>query len=248
MGKIHAMFFIAVLFLSVFAAGCISSNSTGTSTTTSPTETSSDTIPITTDSNGTVSVQDLKSYVDSLPAAALTPEEKEGLLYMVEEEKLAHDVYTKLYEKWGLRIFSNIAKSESTHVEAVRTLLKKYNLTDPTANERIGEFKNSHLQDLYNQLIEMGMKSEIDALKVGALIEETDIEDIQKYVDQTNKVDIITVYENLMMGSRNHLRSFVSQLEKKGVTYEPQVLSKEIYESIINSPMETGGQGKGGKG
>ncbi|WP_461865361.1 DUF2202 domain-containing protein [Thermococcus sp.] len=29
-----------------------------------------------------------------------------------------------------------VTKSESTHVEAVRTLLKKYNLTDPTVNVR----------------------------------------------------------------------------------------------------------------
>jgi len=43
------------------------------------------------------------------------------------------------------------------------------------------------------------------------------------------------------MGSRNHLRSFVSTLEKMfNVTYTPQVISQQEYEEIINSPMETG--------
>jgi hypothetical protein len=233
---------LTVLLLSITVAGCISSTQTPTETSPSPTNT----VPLVGDTNGDLNTQDLQAYIDSLPTEPLTEDEKKGLLYMVEEEKLAHDVYTKLYEKWGLPIFNNIAKSETTHVESVRMLLKKYNLTDPTADEGIGEFQNEELQALYNQLIEIGMKSEIDALKVGALIEETDIKDLQEWISQTNKVDIITVYENLMMGSRNHLRSFVGQLKDRGVTYEPQVLPKDEYEAIISSPMETGG-GMGGK-
>ncbi|NPA47108.1 MAG: DUF2202 domain-containing protein, partial [Thermococci archaeon] len=150
------------------------------------------------------------------------------------------------YEKWHLQIFDNIAKSESTHVNAVRTLLQKYGLPDPTADEPVGVFQNPDLQALYNQLIEMGSQNVTAALKVGALIEETDIIDLQERIDQTNKVDIITTYENLMKGSRNHLRSFVSQLEKYGITYEPQLLSKDLYESIVGTELETGGNGGNG--
>ncbi|NJE60277.1 DUF2202 domain-containing protein [Thermococcus sp. 21S7] len=243
MRRLYAVAVLAIIVSGIIAAGCIGTSETSTTSTESPAPTN--TVPIVADSNGDVNTNDLQSYIDSLPAEQLTDAEKEGLLYMVEEEKLAHDVYTKLYEKWGLQIFSNIAKSETTHVESVRALLKKYNLTDPTASEGIGEFQNEELQALYDQLMEMGMKSEVDALKVGALIEETDIKDLQEWISRTNKVDIITVYENLMMGSRNHLRSFVSQLKNRGVTYEPQVLPKDEYEAIISSPMETGGQGKG---
>ncbi|WP_457752921.1 DUF2202 domain-containing protein [Thermococcus sp.] len=239
MRKLLALFVIMILFGVVSSSGCVGETKTETATVT-------DTIPLTADTNGNVNTQELQSYIESLPAGELTEAEKDGLLYMVEEEKLAHDVYTKLYEKWGLQIFSNIAKSETTHVESVRMLLKKYNLPDPTADSKIGEFKNKKLQDLYNKLIEQGMKSEIDALKVGALIEEVDIIDLQERIAETNKLDIITVYENLMMGSRNHLRAFVTQLKNRGVTYEPQVLPKDEYEQIISSPMEKG-QGVGGK-
>ena len=247
MRKLLGLFLIGALFLSVLVAGCINTRTT-TSTQISSTEDqgSSDQIPVNVNENGGIGMSGLKTYIDSIPAGQLTQEEKDGLFYMVEEEKLAHDVYTKLYEKWGLQIFSNIAKSESTHVEAVRLLLQKYNLTDPTQNEGIGEFQNEKLQNLYDQLIEMGMKSKVDALKVGALIEETDIEDLQKWISLTDKVDIITVYENLMAGSRNHLRAFVGNLENIGVTYEPQILPKDEFEEIINSSMETGqGRGKG---
>ncbi|AHL22722.1 DUF2202 domain-containing protein [Thermococcus nautili] len=248
MRRILALLLLGIVAMSVLGAGCISSETTSnTSSSSSPTAspTESDQIPVTVNENGNINTADLKSYIDSLPAGELTPEEKKGLLYMVEEEKLAHDVYTKLYEKWGLPIFKNIAESESTHVNAVRLLLEKYNLTDPTQNEGVGEFQNEELQKLYDQLIEMGSKSEIDALKVGALIEETDIKDLEEWLALTDKLDIITVYENLMKGSRNHLRSFVSQLESRGVTYEPQVLPKDEFEEIINSSLETGGKGNG---
>ncbi|WP_457751986.1 DUF2202 domain-containing protein [Thermococcus sp.] len=257
MRKLWSLLLIGALIVSVFGAGCIgtgTTTNTGTGTVTSSTPTqqtggqvrgNTDQIQMAVDENGSIQLANLKAYVDSIPAGQLTEEEKEGLLYMVEEEKLAHDVYVKLYEKWNLQIFNNIAQAETTHVNSVRLLLEKYNLTDPTQNEGIGEFQNQHIQELYNQLIEQGMKSEVDALKVGALIEETDIIDIQKYIDMTDKVDIITVYENLIEGSKNHLRAFVGQLEKMGVNYTPQVLSEDEFYAILNSPMETG-QGAGG--
>ena len=50
-------------------------------------------------SNGSVNVQYMRDYVMTIKAGNLTEIEKEGILYMVEEEKLAHDVYTTLYEK-----------------------------------------------------------------------------------------------------------------------------------------------------
>ena len=172
-------------------------------------------------------------------AVNLSKAEKDGILYMREEEKLARDVYQTLYNKWELQIFANIAKSEQTHMEAVKLLVDKYGLEDPV-KDKVGEFTNPKLQDLYNKLIEDGSKSVEDALKVGAVIEEIDIIDLQKHLAETNKGDIKLVYENLMKGSRNHLRAFTSNLAKYGITYEPQYLSKEEYEKIVSSPMEKG--------
>ena len=86
-----------------------------------------------------------------------------------------------------------------------------------------------------------GSKSEIDALKVGAAVEEIDIIDIEEFVAQTSKQDIVTVYENLLKGSRNHLRSFVSVMEKRGVTYKAQYLTDEQFNDIIAASVERGG-------
>ncbi|NOY10987.1 MAG: DUF2202 domain-containing protein [Archaeoglobi archaeon] len=190
------------------------------------------------DKGGDVSTQ-LVDQVNQLPVQQLSVEERSGILYMREEEKLARDVYQALYDKWGLRIFENIARSEQTHMDAVKALIDKYGLEDP-AKDGYGEFTNPEFQKLYDELVKTGEKSEVDALKVGALIEEIDIVDLKERLSQTDNEDVKLVYENLMKGSRNHLRAFVSNLEKYGEEYEPHYLSKEEFEQIISTPMETG--------
>ncbi len=187
-----------------------------------------------------------QSYSDSTTAypATLSQDEIQALLYMREEEKLARDVYLTLYEKWGIQIFKNIAESEQQHTDMVKYLIDKYGLEDP-AKEGIGEFSNPEIQELYNKLVEEGSKSEIDALKVGAMIEELDIRDIRTWLEKVDNEDIIQVFNNLINGSKNHLRAFVSVLKQYGVGYEPQIISKEEFEEIVSSAPGAYGQQQG---
>jgi len=178
--------------------------------------------------------------ITSLPRQDISENEKEGLLFMREEEKLARDVYTTLYEKWGLPIFTNISQSEQSHTEAVRVVLIKYDIEDPVTDETSGKFANTDLATLYINLLAEGQRSELDALKVGAYIEDLDIKDLQTRIAQTDNDDIRLVYQNLMKGSRNHLRAFVSQIESRGGVYVPRYISKEEFDVIVSSPRETG--------
>ncbi len=158
----------------------------------------------------------------------LSEAEAEGLSFMREEEKLARDVYLTLYEQWGIRIFQNIAKAEETHMSAVAGLLERYGLPDPAADTAVGVFANPELQALYDQLVEKGSQSLADALRVGALVEEVDIIDLEDYIDQTDNEDLLLVYQNLLKGSYNHLRAFTSTLEKQtGEIYQLQLLESD---------------------
>lgn len=197
----------------------------------------------------------MRPGVAELPNETLSNEEKDGLLLMREEEKLARDVYQTLYKKWNLQIFANIAQSEQTHTEAVRDLLEKYNISDPVTDDAIGVFKNSNLQSLYDTLVARGNASEVEALSVGALIEDLDINDLENLISETDNQDIKLVYENLARGSRNHIRAFTRQLDMRGVTYEPEYISASDYETILSTGQETGnqqggvnGSGHGGRG
>lgn len=167
----------------------------------------------------------------------LTEKEKEGLIYMREEEKLAHDLYDALNQKWNRNIFSNISSSELTHTNAIQSLLIKYSLKDPTMNEK-GKFSNPSLKSLYDELITKGGESLTEALKVGALVGEIDIIDLKKHLEETKNQDLVLVYSNLMKGSRNHLRAFVRNLDKQGVSYNPQRLKTEEFNQIIKESIE----------
>jgi len=150
---------------------------------------------------------------------ALADAEKSWLTYMREEEKLARDVYRYLFDKWDSRIFSNISTSEQRHMDTLKTLLDGYGVPDPTAGKGRGEFSDPKLQALYDKLIQQGSTSIVEALKVGVIIEKTDMDDLHDAIASTTLIDVKTVYNNILGGSLNHLSAFNSNLARHGVTY-----------------------------
>lgn len=142
----------------------------------------------------------------------LTADEVAGLQWMREEEKLARDVYQTLGARVSLPIFQNIARSEQTHMDAVKVLMDRYGVPDPIGNNGVGVFTDPQLQALYDDLVERGSTSLPSALAVGAEIERLDIGDLETRLAQTDKADIRQVYANLERGSNNHLRAFTSRL------------------------------------
>ncbi|MCF6167006.1 DUF2202 domain-containing protein [Lutibacter sp.] len=167
----------------------------------------------------------------------LTQQEIDDLLFLREEEKLARDVYLFSYDKYAETIFNSISQSEQQHMNSVLTLLNTYGIADPASSER-GVFKNQTLQSLYNDLTTQSDISLLEALKVGAIIEDLDLNDIHEDESNTTKEDIINVYEKLSCGSRNHLRSYTSQLLSNGENYIPQFISLAEFEEVINSESE----------
>ena len=162
--------------------------------------------------------------------------ENASLLYMLEEEKLARDVYTNLYEKWETRQFGNIKESEKVHLEKVQNLLDANKIDYQILPQ--GKFKNQELQKLYNDLISQGNISEIEALKAGATIEDVDIFDLQRLKKETDNQDIILVYNFLECASRNHMRAFNRGLNMRDADYKPQFISQADYKKIIDAEHE----------
>ena len=182
--------------------------------------------------------------VSAVPSAPvdLSPEEIAGLLFMREEEKLAYDVYVALFSRWGHNVFSSIAQSEAQHTEAMRQLVLAHGLVDPAAGNPPGVFVNTELQAMYDALVARGQGSLIDALKVGCLIEEKDIQDIHDKIEEVDdEPDVVQAYENLLCGSRNHLRAFNRTLVNQGGVYVPEVITQAEWDAIANSPNEACG-------
>jgi hypothetical protein len=180
------------------------------------------------------------SQIEALPKEELNADELNSLQLMREEEKLALDVYKTLYAKWGINVFLNISSSEQQHMDAVLTLLNKYDLPDPVGTNAVGVFSDPKLQDLYNQLVTAGNISALAALNVGATIEDLDIFDLEEALLKSDNQDLKYTYDLLKMGSRNHMRSFYGQIVGLGGTYTAQFITQAALVAIVTSPRETG--------
>lgn len=162
------------------------------------------------------------------------------LTFVRQEEKLARDVYLTLFERWGATSFSSIAQSEQQHMDVMQGLLATYSVADPVADAERGVFVDPMLQGLYGELVSRGETSLTAALAVGADIEDLDLVDIETRLGSGPPADVVAAYQSLMKGSRNHLRSYVSQLSGAGASYAPTYLTTEAYAAIIASAHERG--------
>lgn len=165
------------------------------------------------------------------PLVPLTTAEQDMLRFMLEEEKLARDTYTALEAQWGTAVFTNIKASEQQHMDQVVRLLDRYGVAYTLLPA--GVYADSSLQQLYDQFMVDGQVSELQALHIGATIEDLDIVDLQQRMDATANVDIDAVFAKLQCGSGNHLRSFVGVITTMGGTYTPQFLDPAAYAAIL---------------
>lgn len=176
-------------------------------------------------------VQTASPVVASETAPVMTDEE--GVLLMREEEKLARDVYLALYEQWGIRTFANIARSEQRHMDAMAALMATKGIADPVVGSAPGEFVNEELQVLYDELVAKGSTSAVEALTVGAIIEDLDIYDLKRLLEGNEDPLTRQVYTSLLRGSENHMRSFAGLLDRVGKSYEARYITAGELDAIL---------------
>ena len=186
------------------------------------------------------SKDDNQTPFDNCENNSIAQKDKDALLFILEEEKLARYTYDYLDNLYAINQFANIKRSEESHMDAVVNLLEQFDMRYTILPN--GEFANNDIQDIYGQFVAKDAIDNINALEVGATIEDLDIVDLENYINATSNGAIISVFESLQCGSRNHLRSFASALENAGSTYTPQFLTEVYYSQIINDSSERCGQ------
>lgn len=195
----------------------------------------------------------------SIDEVVLDANEQTHLMFIREEEKLARDVYLTLGTMYpDSAIFGNIDDSEQAHMDAVKAIIEKYGLQDPSTNDNIGAYTSEdygwYFTEKFNLLVERASISELEALYVGAFIEELDMMDInqcpQVIVETDNGIndvsecgkiytdnsDVAKLYVSLLDGSDSHLEGYVKNIEKyigEG-NYQAQVLPQEQVDDILD--------------
>jgi hypothetical protein len=139
------------------------------------------------------------------------------LRFMIEEEKLARDVYLSfgvLYPT--IMPFKNIPNSEQTHFNTLVTQagLAGVNVSDLTSLPS-NTFQDATLQSLFSTLVAQGSTSSFAALTVGKNIELKDIDDLNLAMSRiSSSSSLYTAYGNLRNGSNNHLNAFNTWLAR----------------------------------
>lgn len=144
--------------------------------------------------------------------APLSEMEIADILFMREEEELAHDLYIRWAGRYTLPIFSNIADSETMHIYEVQLLIDRYGLSSERIGNATAGYSSPVIQSLYDTLGPQGDASLTAALEAGLAVEERDIADLDVAIANTSRPDILQVWSNLRQGSGNHKAAFLRAL------------------------------------
>jgi len=177
----------------------------------------------------------IPSIVISQPA--ITDSEKAAIIFVVQEEKVAHDFYAAMYELHGITPFRSISKSEGLHMDKAKNLIDHFGIEDPNTEyyDTPGKFKTLKFQAMYDDLVRGGSKSIQDALIESAKFEELDIVDIEKLISTVQNEYIKSTFGSLTGISKDHLKAIVRELSERGIEYSPSYLSKDELNSIVKS-------------
>jgi len=138
----------------------------------------------------------------------LTAAQKTALAGVAQDEKLARDLYLALAAKYPSDVqFARIARAELMHLTAVRTMLDRYGIADPTKGQAAGVFTSASVQQLYDTLL-AGATDSTKALAAGVTVEKTDIADLTNALAGLTAPDVTQVYTHLRAGSERHLAAF----------------------------------------
>jgi hypothetical protein len=173
----------------------------------------------------------------------LGTEARAALLFQIDEERMARELYAAFGAKWGLPPFANIPQAEARHEAVLRQLATRASLAAPTA--AAGRFDSTEVQQRYDALLALGLESADSALRAAAFVEEQDIADLQTLIATTDNEALKTAATALKTASGHHLNAFVGVLASRGIAYAPKVLKADEFEAIIGGDSRGKGRGRG---
>jgi hypothetical protein len=144
----------------------------------------------------------------------LTAAQRTELARLAEEEKLNHDLYTAFTKAYGLPVFENLAAAEANHLQALRTLMDRYDIADPTAGKAAGVFASATVQAGYDRLLAQGKAGQQAALRAARAVEQNAIASYGEAIDGLNAPAAERVYSNLRATETRHLAAINTWLAR----------------------------------
>jgi hypothetical protein len=144
---------------------------------------------------GTVNAADTGS---AAARADTAPDLEDMLIYAIEDEYGALEHYAAIIDEYGaIRPFTNIMRSEETHIDLLEPLFVSYGFDLPE------DVDHPAAPDSLKASFELGVEAEIANIAM-----------YESFLDKDLPADVREVFERLMRGSENHLRAFETGLAR----------------------------------
>jgi hypothetical protein len=122
------------------------------------------------------------------------------LMYAAQDEYLARAEYAAIIEEFNVsRPYTNIMRSEETHLDSLRGIYETYKIEFPTDTSK----EQLVIPTSLLEAAKVGVQAEIDNI---AMYESFLSYDLPEYIEN--------VFNALMKGSINHLKAFQTQVDK----------------------------------
>lgn len=154
------------------------------------------------------------------------------VVWMYDQEKLARDLNLKFSQRWGERIFANIAESEQRHMDELAVMIVHYDLSALIETDEIGVFGDDRHSEAFSELSSRGEQSLLEALRATAYLEEWDIKELNGDIESIAEQPLLDTFSRVLAGASNHLRVFVAKMSGLGYTYQAQMLTQSDVDLI----------------
>ena len=144
--------------------------------------------------------------------------QKDGLVYLLETEKMHRDVYNWINTQFPSAIYAELAEGDEEFVKQLTEEVGKYGITNPTLNKIPGEFEDVGVQNQYNEFVRLTNGDLQAMLENARAMEERMISAVQEQQLNLCGNDCLRqIYGNLIQQTTSQLKSLNDEM--KGLIY-----------------------------
>lgn len=125
----------------------------------------------------------------SSSSQTLSEAEKEGLVNLLEIQKMHRDVYTVIAETLESQAYEQMAQKDGRLMERLSVKADKYGLYNPLVDKEAGEYENQSVQNEYNNF--MRTTSDMNEMVSFARSMEQDL------------IDVVTQQQSILLGNQD---------------------------------------------
>lgn len=145
----------------------------------------------------------------------LSGQELDGLISLVEKQKLHRDVYLTLFNATNKPLFNELYQTDENMYMLLTDQIEDYGFKNPVLYFGIGEFRNPDIQNVYDDFQTAISSGIYQALEFAILMEESNAEEVNQYLGCIEDCqEIFCLCTDLLKVSYDQIEILESEMEE----------------------------------